>query len=201
MSANNTYQQGIISRSEREALINQSGATIWFTGISGSGKSSIAIELERALYKRGLLSYRLDGDNLRLGINKDLGFSAEDRSENVRRVGEVSALIGDLGAIVLSSLISPYQIDRDCVRALHKKRGIPFVEVFVDCSLEEAERRDPKGLYAKARAKHIKNFTAVDHPYEAPANPDLHLNTEMLTLEQEIDTVVDYLVRKNTIPK
>jgi len=199
MNKNNTFQKGYITRSDRETLVSQKGAAIWFTGISGSGKSSIAIELEKRLYERGILSYRLDGDNLRLGINNNLGFSEQDRSENVRRVGEMSKILCDVGVLVLSSLISPYGSDRDRVRALHEESGIHFIEVFVDCSLEGAEQRDPKGLYSKARANKIKNFTAVDHPYEAPRNPDLHFDTESMSLEQEVAELIDCMVDKGII--
>ena len=199
MSNNNTFQNGYITRSDRETLVSQKGAAIWFTGISGSGKSSIAIELEKRLYERGILSYRLDGDNLRLGINNNLGFSEEDRSENVRRVGEMSKILCDVGILVLSSLISPYSSDRDKVKALHEDGGINFIEVFVDCSVEGAEQRDPKGLYSKARANKIKNFTGVDHPYEAPVSPDLHFDTELMSLEQEVSELIECLIGKGII--
>ena len=162
------WHGGDINRTERAQLLGHGGATLWFTGLSGSGKSTIAVALEQALYQRGVLVYRLDGDNIRLGINKNLGFSAEDRAENIRRVGEVSKLFVDGGVIVLSSFISPYLADRQIVRELHETDNMPFIEVFVDCSLAAAEARDPKGLYKKARAGEIKNFTGIDDPYEAP---------------------------------
>jgi len=136
----------------------------------------VAVALEEALYKRGKLAYRLDGDNIRLGINRNLGFSADDRKENIRRIGEVAKLFADCGVIVLSSFISPYREDRNTVRALHEAAGMPFIEVFVDCALQEAEKRDPKGLYKKARAGEIKNFTGIDDPYEAPNAPELVLS-------------------------
>ena len=157
--ATNVYwHDGEINRPERAQLLGHGGATLWFTGLSGSGKSTIAVALEQALYQRGVLVYRLDGDNIRLGINKNLGFSAEDRAENIRRVGEVSKLFVDGGVIVLSSFISPYLVDRQIVRELHEADNMPFIEVFVDCSLEAAEERDPKGLYKKARAGGDQEF-------------------------------------------
>jgi adenylylsulfate kinase len=193
------WQQGKISRTDRERLIQQKGATLWFTGLSGSGKSTIAIALEKVLYDLKILSYRLDGDNVRLGINKNLGFSAEDRAENIRRIGEITKLFADCGAISLSSFISPYRHDRNNVRALHEESGIAFIEVFVDCSLAVAESRDPKGLYKKARGGKIKNFTGIDDPYEPPENPEIHLKTDQMTLEQELNTIVSYLEQQGII--
>ena len=149
--------------------------------------------LQHALYQIGKLSYRLDGDNVRLGINKNLGFSEADRKENIRRIGEVAKLFGDAGVIALSSFISPYKGDRDEVRALHKDAGLEFIEVFVDCSLAVAEERDPKGLYKKARAGEIKNFTGIDDPYEAPPSPEIHLHTDEMTIDQEVQIVLDHL--------
>ena len=189
--ATNVYwHEGEITKKDRAKLLGHKGATLWFTGLSGSGKSTVAVALEQALHAKGKLSYRLDGDNVRLGINKNLGFSAEDRTENIRRVGEVSKLMADSGVIVLNSFISPYQVDRDQVRALHEAADIPFIEVFVDCSLDEAEKRDPKGLYKKARAGEIKNFTGIDDPYEAPANPEIHLHTDKMSLEEEVNVMM-----------
>jgi len=193
-ATNVTWHEGEVTREDRHQILRQKGATIWFTGLSGSGKSTIAVALENALFERGKLSYRLDGDNVRLGINKNLGFSEADRKENIRRIGEISKLFGDAGTIALSSFISPYRADRDEVRELHDAAHLKFVEVFVDCSLEVAEERDPKGLYKKARAGEIKNFTGIDDPYEAPANPEIHLNTDRMTLEEEVTTILDYLV-------
>ncbi len=192
-ATNVTWQEGEVSRQDRYQILQQRGTTIWFTGLSGSGKSTIAIALERALFKLGKLSYRLDGDNVRLGINKNLGFSEADRSENIRRIGEVAKLFGDAGTISLSSFISPYKNDRDEVRELHDQAGLDFIEVFVDCSLAVAEKRDPKGLYKKARAGEIKNFTGIDDPYEAPLNPEIHLHTDEMTLEQEVQIILDHL--------
>lgn len=187
------WHNGHIDRHTRSEILQQSGATLWFTGLSGSGKSTIAVAVEQRLTEMGKLCYRLDGDNIRLGINRNLGFSAADRAENIRRVGEVSKLFVDAGLIVLSSFISPYSADRELVRELHAQAGFPFVEIFVDCALEEAERRDPKGLYKKARAGEIKQFTGIDDPYEAPLHPDLHLHSDQLSLQQEVDMVLDYM--------
>ena len=198
-ATNVTWHSGDVSREDRYEILRQKGATIWFTGLSGSGKSTIAVALERALFGMGKLSYRLDGDNVRLGINKNLGFSEADRKENIRRIGEVAKLFGDAGTISLSSFISPYKADRDEVRELHKAAGLKFVEVFVDCSLAVAEQRDPKGLYKKARAGEIKNFTGIDDPYEPPENPEIHLKTDEMTLEDEVHTVIDYLVKNEII--
>jgi len=151
------------------------------------------------LYQTGKLSYRLDGDNVRLGINKNLGFSEADRKENIRRIGEVAKLFGDAGVIALSSFISPYKGDRDEVRELHEQADLEFIEVFVDCSLAVAEERDPKGLYKKARAGEIKNFTGIDDPYEAPVNPEIHLHTDQMTVEQEVQLVLDHLEENGLI--
>jgi adenylylsulfate kinase len=192
-ATNVTWEDGEITREDRYQILRQRGATIWFTGLSGSGKSTIAVALERALFSMGRLSYRLDGDNVRLGINKNLGFSEADRTENIRRIGEVAKLFGDAGTISLSSFISPYKADRDEVRELHKQAGLDFIEVHVDCSLMVAEERDPKGLYKKARAGTIKNFTGIDDPYEAPENPEIHLHTDIMTLEQEVQIILDHL--------
>ncbi|HAG94290.1 MAG: adenylyl-sulfate kinase [Pseudomonadales bacterium] len=193
VATNVHWHHGEITREDRTRLIKQKGATLWFTGLSGSGKSTVAVALEQKLYELGHLSYRLDGDNIRLGINKNLGFSAEDRAENIRRIGEIAKLFADTGVITLSSFISPYREDRDRVRAIHDTAGLTFIEVFVDCPLEEVERRDPKGLYKKARAGEIKNFTGIDDPYEAPEAPEIHLSTAAMTVEEEVNLIVDYL--------
>lgn len=187
------WHEGEVTRADRNRLLQQKGATIWFTGLSGSGKSTVAVALETELAKRGKLSYRLDGDNVRLGINKNLGFSAEDRTENIRRIGEISKLFVDAGVIVLSSFVSPYRADRDLVRKLHVDGGMDFIEVYVDVPLEEAEKRDPKGLYKKARAGEIKNFTGISDPYEAPLAAELVLKTREMTLQQEVDAVITAL--------
>ena len=171
MSTNVTWHGGSVSRSERP----HRGATVWLTGLSGSGKSTVAVALEGLLVASGQPAYRLDGDNLRHGLNADLGFSAEDRDENVRRAGEVAVLLADAGVVALVPLISPYRAGRDRARAAHEAAGVPFVEVFVDTPIELCEQRDPKGLYAKARAGEITGFTGIDDPYEAPSAPELRL--------------------------
>lgn len=168
---NVVWHQGQVRREDRPWR----GATVWLTGLSASGKSSVAAEVERRLVQRGQPAYVLDGDNLRLGINADLGFAAEDRQENVRRVSEIARLFADAGVVVLVPLISPYAADRARARASHTAAGLLFLEVFVDTPLETCEARDPKGLYAKARAGEIRHFTGVDDPYEPPLSPDLRL--------------------------
>jgi len=198
-ATNVTWQDGNVTREDRFKILRQKGATIWFTGLSGSGKSTISVALEQAMFNIGKLCYRLDGDNVRLGINKNLGFSGQDRKENIRRIGEVAKLFGDAGTIALSSFISPYRDDRDEVRELHEAADLEFVEVFVDCSLAVAEMRDPKGLYKKARAGQIKNFTGIDDPYEKPERPEIHLRTDEMTLEQEVSIIVDYLIDNGLI--
>ena len=198
-ATNVTWHDGEISREDRFEILRQKGVTIWFTGLSGAGKSTVAVALEKALFKHGKLSYRLDGDNVRLGINKNLGFSEQDRKENIRRIGEVAKLFGDAGVITLSSFISPYKSDRDEVRELHQKADLKFIEVFVDCALAEAERRDPKGLYKKARAGEIKNFTGIDDPYESPTKAEIHLHTDKMSLEEEVQVIIDYLLQEGVI--
>ncbi|HAB56372.1 MAG TPA: adenylyl-sulfate kinase [Cellvibrionales bacterium] len=191
--------EGDINSTHRNQLLGQKGATIWFTGLSGSGKSTVAVALENALHKAGRLSYRLDGDNVRLGINKNLGFSAEDRTENIRRIGEIAKLFVDTGVITLSSFVSPYRADRDIVRDLHVEAGMDFIEVFVDVPLDVAESRDPKGLYKKARAGEIKNFTGIDDPYEAPNNAEVVLNSHEMSLEQEVEILLSLLTERGII--
>ena len=193
------WHEGDISREHRGRLLGQKGATLWFTGLSGSGKSTVAVALEGALYEAGRLSYRLDGDNVRLGINKNLGFSAEDRTENIRRIGEIAKLFVDTGVIALSSFVSPYREDRDTVRQLHEEVGMDFIEVFVDVPLDVAESRDPKGLYKKARAGEIKNFTGIDDPYEAPLNAEVILNSHEMSLQEEVDTLLNVLRERGII--
>lgn len=194
------WHEGEITTQDRNKLLGQKGATIWFTGLSGSGKSTVAVALEGVLYEKGHLCYRLDGDNVRLGINKNLGFSAEDRTENIRRIGEVAKLFVDTGVIALSSFISPYRADRDAVRELHEAADMDFIEIFVDVPLEVAEDRDPKGLYKKARAGEIKGFTGIDDPYEAPENPEIVLNSDAMSLEEEVEAVLKLLQERGIIP-
>ena len=199
-ATNVTWHEGDITRAHREKLQGHKGATLWFTGLSGSGKSTVAVELEGTLHELGVSCYRLDGDNVRMGINKNLGFTAEDRAENIRRIGEVAKLFVDAGIIALSSFISPYRADRDEVRKLHEAAGMDFIEVFVDCSLEAAEARDPKGLYKKARAGEIKNFTGIDDPYEVPDQPEIHLHSDQQTLAEEVAAILAVLRERNIIP-
>ena len=194
------WHEGDITTEDRNKLLGQKGATLWFTGLSGSGKSTVAVALEGVLLEQGHLCYRLDGDNVRLGINKNLGFSAEDRTENIRRIGEISKLFVDTGVIALSSFISPYRADRDAVRALHEAAGMDFIEVYVDVPLDVAESRDPKGLYKKARAGEIKNFTGIDDPYEAPSKPEIVLNSHEMSLEQEVDLLLNALRERGILP-
>jgi bifunctional enzyme CysN/CysC len=172
------WHPGLLSRAARTAALGHGGATIWFTGLSGSGKSTVAIEVERLLVESGRPAYVLDGDNLRHGLNRDLGFSDDDRAENVRRVGEVARVLADAGVVALVPVISPFRAGREAVRAAHAAADVPFFEVFVDTPLDECERRDPKGLYARARAGELAGMTGIDSPYEAPATPELVLTPE-----------------------
>ncbi len=174
VTPNTVWHPSALDRSARPSV----GVTVWFTGLSGSGKSTVAVEVERLLVSSGRPAYLLDGDNLRQGLNGDLGFSADDRTENVRRVGEVARLFADAGVVALVPVISPYVADRDRVREIHAMAGVPFAEIFVDTPTEVCEQRDPKGLYAKARAGEITGFTGIDDPYEAPPAPELRLTPE-----------------------
>jgi adenylylsulfate kinase len=178
-------------RADRQRLLKQKGVTLWLTGLSASGKSTISCILEKALLDRNKLAYRLDGDNLRLGLNKNLGFSADDRTENNRRVGQVAKLFTDAGLIVIASFISPYRKDRESVRAEMAEGD--FVEVFVKVSLAAAEKRDPKGLYKKARAGNLPGFTGIDDPYEEPTAPELIIDTEEHSPEESAAVILDYL--------
>jgi adenylylsulfate kinase len=192
-SSNIQWHDGKVNGDRRAQLMGQTGATLWFTGLSGSGKSTIAVEVEFALLENNKVAYRLDGDNIRHGLNRNLGFSPDDRHENIRRIGEVTKLFADAGVISLCSFISPYEADRDEVRAIHEEHGIPFIEVYVDCPLEEAENRDPKGFYKKARSGEIKGFTGIDAPYEPPTRMEIHLKTDQLSLAEECKTIIHYL--------
>lgn len=192
-SDNVVWHSGEVTRADREARLGQRAGTVWFTGLSGSGKSTVAVEVERRLAAEGRLCYRLDGDNLRHGLNGDLGFSEADRAENIRRTGEVCRILVDAGVIVLASFVSPFRADRDRVRSMHAAAGMPFLEAYVEVPLDVAESRDPKGLYAKARAGEIKGFTGIDQPYEAPENPEIVVNTAELSVEHAADRVVESL--------
>ena len=193
IATNITWHEGAVTAAERHKSLGQKGVTIWMTGLPSSGKSTIAVALEQVLVQRSRCAYRLDGDNVRHGLNKNLGFSAEDRAENIRRIGEVAKLFTDAGVITITSFISPYRADRDQVRKLHAEAALPFLEVFVDCPLDLAEQRDPKGLYKKARAGEIKGFTGIDDPYEAPLHPELTLRTDQLSVEESVRTLLEYL--------
>ena len=214
------YHAGSVTREERAKALKQTGATVWFTGLCGSGKSTIAVALEQVLIQRGHAAYSLDGDNVRFGLNAGpkilaetrgyaedqakrfgLGFSAADREENIRRIGEVAKLFADSGMIALTSFISPYRKDRDAARKIHagqKGGAIPFLEVFVDTPIEICEQRDPKGLYKQARdalaAGKGMGFTGVDDPYEAPTNPEIRLDMAKQTVEEGVKVVLDYLL-------
>jgi adenylylsulfate kinase len=195
-STNITWHDGTVSREEREANMKQKGVSLWFTGLSASGKSTIAVGLEQVLLQRGFHAYRLDGDNIRFGLNKNLGFSAEDRAENIRRIGEVTKLFADAGVICLNSFISPYKADRDAARKLHQDAGLAYAEVYVKVPLEVAEQRDPKGLYKKARAGEIKGFTGIDDPYEEPEDAELTIDTSTCSVEEAVQACLDYLERQ-----
>lgn len=195
MAGNVVWQEGRVAREQRHRATGGPGATVWLTGLSGSGKSTIAAAVEEALIAEGRAAYRLDGDNIRHGLNADLGFTAEDRAENVRRIGEVARLFADAGVVVLVPVISPYRSDRDEVRRRHAEAGLPFIEVFVDTPLEVCEARDPKGLYAKARAGEITGFTGVDDPYEPPLAPDLRIDTTAVSPEAATRLIVEALPR------
>jgi adenylylsulfate kinase len=193
-STNITWQGGNVTRADRERVAGQRGVTVWLTGLSGSGKSTIAVGVEQELVRRGHLAYVLDGDNIRHGLNKNLGFSPEDRTENIRRIGEVAKLFTDTGIVVLTSFISPYRADRDAVRALLSAGD--FVEGYVSASIETCESRDVKGLYAKARAGKIPEFTGISAPYEAPEAPEIVLDTNRQTVAESVAQVVAYLEEK-----
>ncbi len=198
-ATNITWHEGEVTRDERAANMGQRGCTLWMTGLSGSGKSTVAVALEQVLIQRGHHAYRLDGDNVRHGLNKNLGFSAEDRAENIRRIGEVAKLFADAGIIAITSFISPYRADRDLVRKLHEDAKIPFIEVFVNTPLDVSEQRDPKGLYKKARAGQIKGFTGIDDPYEEPTNPEILLPTHELSVEQSVALLLEELEKRGLL--
>ena len=196
MSSNITWHASSLSQEEREERLSSKGAVIWLTGLSGSGKSTIARALEAFLVRKGIFSYGLDGDNIRFGLCADLGFSAEDRTENIRRIGAVSQLFCDAGILCICSFVSPYQKDRDAVRALVPGR---FVEIYVDCSVEECAKRDPKGLYKKALAGEIANFTGVSAPYEAPQDPEIRIDTVNRTIEEAVDMIWEDLLTRGFV--
>ena len=200
-SDNVVWHSGSVDRSSRERQLGQEAGTVWFTGLSGSGKSTVAVEVERVLAEAGRLCYRLDGDNLRHGLNGDLGFSEADRTENIRRTGEVCRLFVDAGIIVLASFVSPFRADRDQVREMHRSASMPFLEVYVEVPLEVAESRDPKGLYRKARAGEIRGFTGIDQPYEAPESPELAVHTATCSVEESAAAVIAMLEAQGLVKK
>ncbi len=178
---------------------NQRGATLWFTGLSGAGKSTIAMHLEQQLADRNHLVRVLDGDHVRNGLNKGLGFSAQDRAENIRRISEVAKLFADTGLITVVSVISPYRADRAAARVIHNEGKLPFLEVYLSTPIETCEQRDPKGLYRKARAGEIKNFTGIDDPYEVPESPDITIDTTFLSLSECSLVLIDVLAQRGVI--
>ncbi len=196
-ATNITWHEGHVGREEREKLLGQKGALIWMTGLSGSGKSTIAYTLEHALVQRGRLAYVLDGDNIRHGLNKNLGFSAEDRQENIRRIGEVGKLCVDTGIITITAFISPYRADRQIARETVGEGS--FYEVFCDTPLEVCEERDPKGLYKKARAGEIKGFTGIDDPYEAPEKPEMVIDTSKMSPQEATIALIELLEKAGKI--
>jgi adenylylsulfate kinase len=203
-ATNITWHEGHVTRDERAKLLKQQGCTLWFTGLSGSGKSTFAYTLEHALVQRGNLAYVLDGDNIRHGLNKNLGFTALEREENIRRIGEVAKLFADTGIITLTSFISPYRKDRDKVRTLHEEGKLPFIEIFVNTPIEVCEQRDPKGLYKKARAAveagKGMGFTGVDDPYEPPLKPEMTIDAASISPQQGAVMLLEYLQKRGILP-
>jgi adenylylsulfate kinase len=197
-ATNIQWHHGAITRLDRERMKRHRGLTIWFTGLSASGKSTLAVAIEEALYEKGYHTYILDGDNIRYGLNKNLGFSPDEREENIRRIGEVARLFRDAGIINMTAFISPYRRDRQQARDLAIDGD--FLEVFVDCPVNVCEERDPKGMYQKARQGIIKEFTGVSAPYESPESPEVHLQTDRMSVEDCVQVILDYLVRQGHIP-
>ena len=198
-ATNIVWHQGTVTRADREKINGHKAATVWLTGLSGSGKSTIAVDLEKRLWERGIRAYILDGDNIRHGLNKNLGFSPADRTENIRRIGEVAKLFTEAGVMALTAFISPYRADRDQVRTIMAAGD--FVEVHVDCPVEVCEQRDVKGLYKKARAGEIKEFTGISAPYEAPEKPELTINTAGQSVEESSKQILAYLEKQGIVPK
>lgn len=198
-ATNIVWHQGTVTRADREKINGHKACTVWLTGLSGSGKSTIAVDLEKRLWERGIRAYILDGDNIRHGLNKNLGFSPEDRTENIRRIGEVAKLFTEAGVVALTAFISPYRADRDQVRKIMADGD--FVEVHVDCPVEVCEQRDVKGLYKKARAGEIKEFTGISAPYEAPEKPELTINTAGQSVEASANQILAYLEKQGIVPR
>jgi len=190
-SKNLTWHHPIINKEDREKLLGQKGVTLWFTGLSCSGKSTLATEVEKSLYEKGYITFILDGDNIRHGLNANLGFSPEDREENIRRIGEVARLFSQAGTINMTAFISPYRADRNKARNLAKKGE--FIEIFCQCSIEACEKRDRKGLYKKAKAGEIPEFTGISAPYEEPEIPEITINTDSETIEDSVRKIISYL--------
>lgn len=190
-STNITWHDSEVTKAQRQERNGHKSVVIWFTGLSGSGKSTISVALEKALFEQNITSYRLDGDNIRHGLNQNLGFSPEDRKENIRRIGEVGKLMVDAGVVTITAFISPYEEDRNTVRDILEDGE--FIEVYTKCSLDECESRDPKGLYKKARSGEIKEFTGINAPYEEPSNPEIVIDTENESVEESVEKIVAYL--------
>ncbi|MFU1769994.1 adenylyl-sulfate kinase [Mammaliicoccus sciuri] len=190
-STNITWHDSEVTKAQRQERNGHKSVVIWFTGLSGSGKSTISVALEKALFEQNITSYRIDGDNIRHGLNQNLGFSPEDRKENIRRIGEVGKLMVDAGVVTMTAFISPYEEDRNTVRDILEDGE--FIEVFTKCSLDECESRDPKGLYKKARSGEIKEFTGINAPYEEPSNPEIVIDTENESVEESVEKIVAYL--------
>ena len=197
MATNIVWHNAQVEKNDRATLTQQKPCILWFTGLSGSGKSTIANALEEMLYNNRNFTYLLDGDNVRHGLNSDLGFDDKSRVENIRRVGEVSKLFVDSGVIVLTAFISPFRTDRELVKKLVEEDE--FIEVFIDTPLSVCESRDPKGLYKKARAGEIKDFTGIDSPYEAPIKADIHIKNDNISIEKACEQIIEYLIEKNYI--
>ena len=198
-ATNIVWHEGAVTRADREKLNGHQGCTVWLTGLSGSGKSTIAVELEKRLCNRGVRTYILDGDNIRHGLNKNLGFSPEDRTENIRRIGEVAKLFAEAGLVAITAFISPYRADRDQVRGIMGQGD--FIEVHVDCPVEVCEQRDVKGLYQKARAGQIKEFTGISAPYEAPLKAELTIRTHAQSLDESVKQVLGALESRGIVPR
>ena len=198
-ATNIKWHNSHVARQDREKMLKQQGCTLWFTGLPSSGKSTTAFTLEHELVRSGYLAYVLDGDNVRHGLNKNLGFSAEDREENIRRIGEVAKLFADAGLITMTSFISPYRKDRDLARRIHEETGLRFVEIFVDTPVDVCEQRDPKGLYQKARKGELKGFTGVDDPYEPPLRPEIIVKTGELSPSELTAQLLAFLTDQGLI--
>ena len=198
-ATNIVWHQGAVTRADRERKNGHRGCTVWLTGLSGSGKSTIAVAVEKALWGRGVRAFILDGDNIRHGLNKNLGFSPADRTENIRRIGEVAKLFTDAGMVAVTAFISPYRADRDQVRAIMQPGD--FIEALVECPLEVCEQRDVKGLYQKARAGQIPEFTGISAPYEPPLRPELTIRTHSQGVDESVQQIVAYLEAQQIVPR